>query len=158
MYVYRKRMWRIIVLFFRLPPNLDSLTSELANKLPSSTFEFCEAVMADQRRPSYYSAEEATMLFGGEKTTTVVSVKMRKLNWNITFKFLAKNRGKRSINCERMFNFVVFIILLFDRTDSWFRSKRPSIEMTCYLNFPWVFEFRLHSPVASVIPVMRLQW
>ena len=81
--------------------------------------------MADRRRPSYYSAEEATMLFSGEKTTTEVSVKMRKLNWNITFKFLAKNRGKRSINCERMFNFVVFIIIYssieltlgFDRND-----------------------------------------
>ena len=56
--------------------------------------------MADQRRPNYYSAEEATMLFFGEKTTTVVSVKMRKLNWNITLKFLAKNQGKRSINCD----------------------------------------------------------
>ena len=38
--------------------------------------------------------------FFGEKTTTVVSLKMRKLNWNITFKFLAKNRGKRSINFD----------------------------------------------------------
>ena len=40
------------------------------------------------------------MLFWGEETSTVVSVKMRKLNWNIIFKFLAKNRGKRSINCD----------------------------------------------------------
>ena len=40
------------------------------------------------------------MLFWGEKTTTVASVKMRKLNWNISFKVLAKNRGKRSINCD----------------------------------------------------------
>ena len=53
--------------------------------------------MSDRRKQNYYSAEEATTLFLGEKTTTVVSEKMRKLNCNITFKFLAKNQGKQSI-------------------------------------------------------------
>ena len=40
----------------------------------------------------------------GEKRTRVVSVEMRKLNWNISSKFLAKNRGKRSINCDPKFS------------------------------------------------------
>ena len=38
--------------------------------------------------------------FFGEKATTVASVRMRKMNWNISCKFLAENRGKRSINCD----------------------------------------------------------
>ena len=57
--------------------------------------------MADRRRPSYYTAEETTMLFFGGKTTPAASVKMRKMNWNISCKFLAKNR----INFSLVFKF-----------------------------------------------------
>ena len=57
--------------------------------------------MADRRRPSYYTAEEATMFFFGEKTTSAASVKMRKMNWNTSCKFLAKNR----INFSLVFKF-----------------------------------------------------
>ena len=38
--------------------------------------------------------------FFGEKTTTVVPVKGRKMNLNNSCKFLVKNRGKRPINCD----------------------------------------------------------
>ena len=58
-------------------------------------------IMADRRRPNYVlQRRKGYDAFLGEKTTRLVSVKMRKLTWNITFKFLAKNRGKRSINCD----------------------------------------------------------
>ena len=38
--------------------------------------------------------------FFAEKTTIVVPVKRRKMNWNISCKFLVKNQGKRPINCD----------------------------------------------------------
>ena len=72
--------------------------------------------MADRRRPSYYTAEEATMLFFGEKTTPAASVKMRKMNWNISCKFLAKNR----VNFSLVFKF---------RLDSPVASGVPVISM-----------------------------
>ena len=73
--------------------------------------------------------------FFEEKTTTLVPVKGRKMNLNISCKFLVKNRGKRPINCD------------------------PKLSLCCDSSehmFDWVFKFRLDSSVASVIPVISM--
>ena len=68
----------------------------------------------------------------------MASVKTRKLNWNISCKFLAKNRGKRSINCDP-------------------KLSLCGVTRASMFNFSLVFKFHLDSPVASVIPVILMK-
>ena len=50
------------------------------------------------------TAQTRFLGFYGKKTTTanskVAQAKRKKLNWNISFEFLRKNRGKRSLNSD----------------------------------------------------------
>ena len=103
--------------------------SGLTNEIPDWTDQSDKSLLC-------WRSEESALLplrrvydvLLGEKTRTVVPVKGRKMNWNISCKFLVENRGKRPINC-----------------DPKLVSRDSSEHM---FNFPWAFKFRLDSPVA----------
>jgi len=76
-----------------MPPFIIALLGPL-------NFEFSRSANGGLKESELLQLRRDYDAFLGEKTTTVVPVKGRKMDLNISCKFLVKNRGKRPINCD----------------------------------------------------------